>query len=193
MYCNWLSQQDGIPPEQWCYPPLPQFRQALEAAARENKPDRVQVPLFPDFQSRTGYRLPTEAEWEYAARAGAATSRFYGNTEELLDQYAWYARNARNRPQPVGLLKPNDFGLFDMYGNAEEWVNSPARAYPVQVGEEVADDGDFPRVMRGTAFWVLRGGSFFHPGMCLRSAFRTRNAAYSRDPLQGFRVARSCP
>jgi serine/threonine protein kinase/formylglycine-generating enzyme required for sulfatase activity len=193
MYCNWLSQQDGIPPEQWCYPPLPQFRQALEDAARETKPDRVQVPLFPNFQSRTGYRLPTEAEWEYAARANAATSRFYGSTEELLDQYAWYARNARNQPQPVGLLKPNDFGLFDMYGNAEEWVNSPACAYPVQVGEDVADDGDFPRVMRGDAFWVLRGGSFFQPGMCLRSAFRTRNPAYSRDAIQGFRVARTCP
>ncbi len=193
MYCNWLSKQDGIPEEQWCYPSLRQFREALEEAARDKRPEQVQLKLLPDFLNRTGYRLPTEAEWEYAARAGAATSRFYGTTEELLDQYAWYARNAANRAQSAGLLKPNDFGLFDMYGNAEEWVNNLARAYRVQEGEEFADDGEPPRAMRGTAFWVLRGGSFFQPGPCLRSAYRSRNAAFTRDPIQGFRVARTFP
>lgn len=107
-YCNWLSQQDGIPKKEWCYPTLDEIKEGMT--------------LPKDYLNRTGYRMPTEAEWEYATRAGASTSRFYGETEELLREYAWYTGSIFNeRPYPVGQLKPNDFGLFDVYGNVWEW------------------------------------------------------------------------
>ena len=107
-YCDWLSEKEGIPAKQWCYEngglgPSYSFR------------------LKANYLSLNGYRLPTEAEMEYAMRAGAKTSRFYGETDELLPKYAWFARNSKNQTWPVGRLKPNDFGLFDAQGNAYTW------------------------------------------------------------------------
>src|SRR5205807_2632200 len=99
-YCNWLSEQEGIPESEWCYP----------------KKVGQGILMSEAYLGRTGYRLPTEAEWEYACRAGAVTSRFYGAAEDLLGEYAWYTKTAQGT-RPGGLLKPNDFGLFDLYGN----------------------------------------------------------------------------
>ena len=91
-YCNWLSQQEGVPQDQWCY-------EANDAGeyAEGMKP-------APDFLQRSGYRLPTEAEWECACRAGTWTGRSYGWPNELLAEYAWYADNAQRRSWPVGML-----------------------------------------------------------------------------------------
>src|SRR5262249_34071029 len=97
-YCNWLSEQEGIPKEQWCYEPNEkgEYAQGMKLAA--------------SYLQRTGYRLPTEAEWEYACRAGATTRYYFGESDELLPRYARYGVNSQGRLWPVGSLKPNDFG-----------------------------------------------------------------------------------
>jgi formylglycine-generating enzyme required for sulfatase activity len=90
-YCNWLSEEERIPEKQWCY----------EIKGKE-------ITLKANYLSLSGYRLPTEAEMEYATRAGALTARYYGETEELLSRYAWYEKNSQERTWPVGSKKPND-------------------------------------------------------------------------------------
>jgi len=114
-YCNWLSEQQGIPREQWCYNPtkLGEYGPGMRAKDR--------------FGELKGYRLPTEAEWEYACRAGTVTSRYFGSSEGLLPRYGWFGHEWA---LPVATLKPNDWGLFDMLGNANEWCSPYNRADP---------------------------------------------------------------
>ena len=116
---------------------------------------------------RFGGRLPTEAEWEYAARAGTTTVWSFGGDEKMIGQYAWYNGNANNKPHPVAQKKPNDWGLYDVHGNVWEWMAdwSPP-AYP-----------------------VLRGGSFPDPAKFVRSANRTASKADARQENFGFRCA----
>ena len=114
-YCNWLSRKENLPE---CYEPNDGGKYA----------DGMKIRA--DALQRTGYRLPTEAEWEYACRAGAMTSRYYGLSEELLGQYAWYLYNTPgDRARPCGTKLPNDLGLFDMLGNVYEWCQERALVY----------------------------------------------------------------
>src|SRR5207249_773559 len=107
-YCEWLDGLEGLT-DQACY-------------ARQG--DRLASPRpFPDL-AKTGYRLPTRAEWRFASLAGASTRRHYGDDDDdhLIGSYAWFQhRKARSLLHPVGQLMPNDFGLFDVYGNVAEW------------------------------------------------------------------------
>ncbi|MEM9940626.1 MAG: SUMF1/EgtB/PvdO family nonheme iron enzyme, partial [Planctomycetota bacterium] len=114
-FCNWLSEKEGIPSDQWIYQPNPKsgkFEHGMRVVAQ---------PL-----QRTGYRMPTHYEWEHFARAGTDTSRYYGRGTELLPYYAWFSENSNTIGHDVGKLKPNQFGLFDVLGNAYEWCTSRA-------------------------------------------------------------------
>jgi formylglycine-generating enzyme required for sulfatase activity len=181
-YCNWLSEQEGIPRDQWCYPDDKEIRNGM-------KP-------FPDYLKRTGYRLATEAEWEYACRYGAESSRYYGSSEELLPRYAWYLDNSRDRVRktrsrtwPVGQKRPNDLGLFDMHGNLFTWLQDVSDAYP---DETLNIDKEDLSPIEDDQSRVLRGGSFDDRPVYVRSAFRHYLRPESRNlNFVGLRVART--
>jgi serine/threonine protein kinase/formylglycine-generating enzyme required for sulfatase activity len=178
-YCNWLSEQEGLPRSQWCYEP--------------NKSGKYEdgMRLASNYLRRTGYRLPTEAEWEYACRAGAQTTFFFGSSAELLGSYAWYHDNSGNRGWPAGSLKPNDFGLFDVHGNMWTWCQERKRDYPtVAAGKAVADEEDVPQVT-GKEIRVLRGGSFIDSVANLRCACRYGDVPSYRSLIVGLRPART--
>lgn len=146
-----------------------------------------------------GYRLPTEAEWEYAARAGTNTTFFSGdikvypqgdlyacNPEPALDDVAWYCINSGNVAHPVGLKKPNPWGLYDILGNVEEWVPDPMVDY---------DPG--PRTdpwklfMPADGLIASRGGAANDPAVRLRSAARGGAPKVAVGSLTGLRLART--
>ncbi len=134
------------------------------------------------------YRLPSEAEWEYAARAGTTTRFSFGDSDGALGGYAWYSGNAGGKTHPVGAYPANAFGLADMHGNVWEWVqdcgNSSYAGAP-STGEAWMS-GDCSRA-------VLRGGSWFSEAQNLRSAFRFRLRRVDRDNDIGFRLAQTLP
>jgi formylglycine-generating enzyme required for sulfatase activity len=160
------------------------------------------------LSAKTGktYRLPTEAEWEYACRAGTKTAYFFGDDPKLLGDYAWYSANAEDLTHPVGQKKPNPWGLYDMYGNVAEWCLDHYRkdyyaTFP-------ADRATLEPVLVPTADrfgHVARGGSWADDAARLRSATRrgSDKTWIRRDPQRpqsiwwltdadfvGFRVVR---
>jgi len=178
-YCNWLSERDGIARGQWVYPDDPRDGMTLPA----------------DYLHRTGYRLLTEAEWEFAVRAGTTTAWHFGSARDLLPEYAWFDENSHNeRTRPVGTLKPNAWGLFDMYGNVWEWTFDRRLPYPRDGGVTV-DAEDSALQVRDDVPRTRRGGSFTYEWFTARSAHR---GAVSYLPAQirdsvGFRVGRTMP
>ena len=148
-------------------------------------------------QEGVEYRLPTEAEWEYACRAGTTTTYSFGDDRSRLGEYAWYNGNRTNpnvllsndTAHPVGKLKPNAWGLFDMHGNVKEWCQDRYGNYEGlgvvsrdPTGPASGDDGR-----------LLRGGSFGSPPKVVRAADRYSIQPDSRYHLIGFRLARTIP
>jgi formylglycine-generating enzyme required for sulfatase activity len=175
MYCNWLSEKDGISSDEWCY--------------ELDKKTGIPRSMKPNYLDLKGYRLPTEAEWEYACRAGAVTSRCYGDSPDLLDNYGWYYQNSQAHTWPVGLKKPNDLGLFDMHGNVQNWCQDLFHSFkPGAIYEDVSD----PMIQIGPQARVLRGGSFMHVESDVRCADRSlRMPNELLAPNIGFRPART--
>jgi formylglycine-generating enzyme required for sulfatase activity len=149
--------------------------------------------LKENYLSLSGYRLPTEAEMEYATRSGARSSRYYGETDDLLEKYAWYAKNSNELVQRVGRKKPNDIGLFDVQGNCFTWCQEPFAGYPEVEGEEAVEDKEGQLVVISTATRVLRGGSFGSRSAIVRSALRNDSVPTTRDVSYGFRPSRTLP
>jgi serine/threonine protein kinase/formylglycine-generating enzyme required for sulfatase activity len=172
-YCRWLSEEEKVPENQMCYPPVEDIKSGMKPYA--------------DYLSRTGYRLPTEPEWELACRAGTWTSRFCGEPEELLPHYAWFAANSGFRLQPVGRLKPNDFGMFDMLGNAMEWCHESAGVLPKGGAADVEDLDP----VRDDVWRVARGTTHHQREDRLRASQRDPLAPTTAWYSLGFRVART--
>lgn len=135
------------------------------------------------LSSSTGrtVRLPTEAEWEFACRAGTETRYFCGDDEESLDAFAWFDGNSGGRLHPVGMKKSNPMGLHDMTGNAFEWCSNPYGPYPGGTSTDWRGPDSSP-------FGVLRPGVFYLDEFMCRSAARSFWPPDARDRYFGFRV-----
>jgi formylglycine-generating enzyme required for sulfatase activity len=158
-----------------------------------------------------GYRLPTESEWEYAARAGTTTALPNGELSVIdcrrdpkLDDVAWYCANSTVTykgcldiagwggpkcagPHPVARKQPNAWGLYDMHGNVMEWVWDWFGAYPDAVTKETADADAVPSGWRR----VNRGGGWYNYAKFCRSALRNHDGASARGNGLGFRIVRT--
>jgi len=184
-YCNWLSAQDHLPREQWCYP------------------DEIRLGMILPERSveRTGYRLPTEAEWEYLCRAGTVTARFFGVSDELFPRYGWTWLNSLDRARPVGQRLPNPYGLFDMLGNLWEWCHDGRRGekdrpylYPTSTTQQnPAHDEVAGGAITKESRKMLRGGAFDYSPAQARSAHRYLASPDYMEPTFGFRIVRTLP
>jgi formylglycine-generating enzyme required for sulfatase activity/tRNA A-37 threonylcarbamoyl transferase component Bud32 len=150
--------------------------------------ERVSWPDADDFckklSAKTGRRvcLPTEAEWEYACRAGTESRFSFGDSDSSLSDYAWYTGNSGSSTHPVGQKKPNAFGLYDMHGNVWEWCSDWYQdSYS---GLSLQD----PKGPNNGAYRVLRGGCWFNSPQICRSAYRYGNSPASTGDGNGFRV-----
>jgi formylglycine-generating enzyme required for sulfatase activity len=155
------------------------------------------------------YQLPSEAEWEYAARAGTTTKFYWGDDDAAAPAHAWFNANSgcdkveglvcdHGRTHPVGAKPPNEFGLYDMAGNVWQWtedcydnsysgIPADGRANDTASSDPKAKDG------QGNCMRVDRGGSWMFPAWLLRPATRERNPFDYRNDIMGFRVARTLP
>ncbi len=160
-FCRWLSEQDpDFNPDRCVYPPIDTIGPGLLLAA--------------DYQRWPGFRLPTVDEWEYAVRAGSGTSRFFGNSDEHLSQYCWWVFTSAEHLWRVGLKRPNPWGLFDVYGNVEEWCHDAGTPF---------DSARQPN----------RGGEYRSTQRFLGSAIGGNVNSESAFSTQGFRVVRIKP
>jgi formylglycine-generating enzyme required for sulfatase activity len=178
-YCNWLSEQEGLLKDQWCYLPN-------ESGAYA---EGMSIPA--NVLDRRGYRLPTQAEWEWACRAGTLTSRYYGNSIPLLEAYAWYQAKSNEHAWGCGSLLPNDLGLFDMLGNEWEWMQDSTRRKMRRRQGHFIDDINIQEYISEKDPRLLQGGVFNDPPAFVRSAVRNWNAPGLSDTFYGFRPSRT--
>ena len=167
LYCNLRSRAEGLEP---CY---------------DEKSGAWQC----NFKAN-GYRLPTEAEWEYACRAGTETEYHFGSDPRALKKHAWYAGNSSKKTHPVGQKTPNQWGLYDMYGNVAEWCNDVygENYYKTSPSKD-------PRGPEEGEIKVLRGGGWQDRIGSLRSSWRASENFSFVDACvmdsMGFRCARN--
>jgi formylglycine-generating enzyme required for sulfatase activity len=176
-YCNWLSEREGLAPDQWCY------------VANAKGVYSAGMWIAEDFFNRRGYRLPTEAEWEFACRAGTSTTCFFGDNVAWLERYGVVQPGTTAELSSVATRKPNDFGLFDMLGNVAEWCQDPYR--PRSDGSLAAWEQEWRQTVEERANRVVRGGAVGDAREAVRSAVRASHQPGHVRTTLGFRVARS--
>ena len=165
------NENANLPVEKISWDYAVEFCKKLSDLPEEKKAGRV-------------YRLPTEAEWEYACRAGSKAAYSFGANSTSLGDYAWFGENSGNQTHPVGEKKANAWGLYDMHGNVWEWCSDCLGKYPKG---SVSD----PSGPSEGSFRVIRGGSWRLVAARCRSAYRRLFAPSDRDYSLGFRVALS--
>jgi formylglycine-generating enzyme required for sulfatase activity len=159
---------DNCPVEQVSWNEIQEFINKLNQGAGTNK-----------------YRLPTEAEWEYAARSGGKKEKYAGTSNESeLGEYAWYDKNSGSKTHPVGQKKPNGLGIYDMSGNVWEWVQD---WYDENYYRSSPKDN--PKGAYSGQYRVLRGGSWIFIPRLIRAAYRDWLGPTVRNSRGGFRVA----
>jgi formylglycine-generating enzyme required for sulfatase activity len=175
-FCRWLTRERFGDAEEWqCF-----------ADPRNLPLDAGKNPVITELLTdRCGFRMPTESEWEIAARAGQRTAWTFGSDPSLLGDYAWYVTNSAKRPQATGVKRPTIGGAFDLQGNAHEWtydLSGASEEGALLIDPQGATEGQF-RTFRG-GNWGLA------PAEC-RLAFRRSNIGSLRDTGGGFRLALS--
>ncbi len=168
-YCNWKSKKEGLTP---CY--------------NEPKPLRVEC----DFGAN-GYRLPTEAEWEYAARGGRFSKEYTYSGSNNPDEVAWYDKNSQSKTHPVGQKKPNELSLYDMSGNVREWCWDRWSSKDNYYKTSPLNNPRGPEDKNIGKNRMLRGGCFFDEASDIRYTHRRPLNASVQFRIMGFRLVRT--
>ncbi|MDR1165543.1 MAG: formylglycine-generating enzyme family protein [Deltaproteobacteria bacterium] len=172
---EWMSVMGGTNPSNFKGRTLPVEQVSWDDA-------RSFVRKLNQKEGTDKYRLPTEAEWEYAARAGTTTAYFFGDDEGSLGTYAWFSGNSGDKTHPVGGKSPNPWRLYDIYGNVWEWVQDFYGGYS---GSAATD----PKGPSGGSARVIRGCGWDFTAVYCRSAFRNWDSPEYRFHNLGLRVA----
>jgi formylglycine-generating enzyme required for sulfatase activity len=176
VFCNKLSMSEGLSPAY-------RISGSTDPAAWGVVPtvDNATWNAVEIVAGSTGYRLPTEAQWEYACRAGTTTA--YNTGATINDNTGWYSDNSGDRTREVGGKPANAWGLYDMHGNVWEWCWDWYETY-------ASDAQTDPTGAVSGNYRMLRGGSWYHVGQNLRSAYRSSGGPYGRRDFFGFRLVR---
>ncbi|GAA5506982.1 bifunctional serine/threonine-protein kinase/formylglycine-generating enzyme family protein [Novipirellula caenicola] len=178
-YCRWLSEQEGIPESQMCYPPIDEIEPGMQ--------------LPNNHCERIGYRLPSELEWEFACRGGSSRGRWFGFDPGRLRWHAWTAENSNFEMHPVARLLPNDYGLFDMLGNAMEWCHTAYATYPSFPHGPASDPATALTSIDKETRMASRGGAILYQPLDARAAQRNWHSAFLSRVYLSFRIARTMP
>ncbi len=182
-YCRLLSELEGLAESEMCYPPIDQIHSKMVLPA--------------NFMDRHGYRLPSESEFEYACRANTVTARPFGFAKHLLHEYAWTFENSDEIVHPVAQKLPNDFGFFDLLGNAFEWCQDAAieryESYEKYhwKSDELRIDNPVNNAQPISLARCIRGGAFLYQPSNARSGQRDFQAPQDNRVYMSFRIART--